>query len=170
MGKGLETLKNITKDKNKERLIYILLAAVVILIASSYIFKEENTSKDLNVSKNLEASQEVYIYNVSQMEQRLSNILCKIEGISNVSCFITYKDQGTTVPVYNSNNEVIYTEKSGEKNPLIEKSLVPTVEGVIIVGSGMESAEMQTKIATAVASVMNIGVYKVQIFNKEVVN
>ena len=167
MSKGLDTLKNITKDKNKEKLIYILLAAVVILIASSYIFKEEEAQNTLSPIENIQKEQS-YIYTNSDLEQRLSNILCKINGISDVSCFITYKDTGTTIPVYSSNNEVIYNEKSSEKQVLIEKTLAPTVEGVIIVGCGINSEEMESKIATAVASVMNIGVYKVQVFNKEV--
>ena len=165
MGKCLETLKNISKDKNKEKLIYILVAAVVILISSSYIFNEEEKSE--SVSSNVEDN---YIYNLSNLEERLSSILCKIDGVSNVSCFITYKDQGTTIPVYNENKDVIYSQISNEKQVLIEKVLSPTVEGVIIVGTGMATPEMQSKIATAVASVMNIGVYKVQVFNKEVVS
>ena len=162
--KGLETLKNITKDKNKEKLIYILICAVVILIASSYIFKKEDTSSvDSNKEKTVKQN---YVFDTYSEEDKLSSILAKISGISEVSCYITYKDEGSIVPAYNKKEEIIYEEVGSEKTALIEKRLLPEIEGIIIVGKGMEDETVKAKIATAVASVMNIGVYKVQVFSK----
>lgn len=171
MGKGLETLKNIAKDKKKEKIIYILLAAVVILIASSYIFKgsknNQSATAPLDASKQ---TQEKFVFNSSDLEQRLANIISKMDGISNVSCFITYKDNGTIVPLLTESKEAIYNEDSGKKEIVIEKNLCPQVEGIIVVASGLSSPEKISTLSTAIASVMNIPAYKVQIFNKEVVN
>lgn len=171
MGKGLETLKNITKDKNKEKIIYILLAAVVILIASSYIFKEdESKNKQQTIIKEENKKETKYIYTSDELEQKLSSILSKIDGVSNVSCFITYKDNGKIVPLLTDNKEVIYNEESSKKEVLIEKTLAPEIEGIIIVAQGMSNQAIKAEISTALASVMNVPAYKVQIFNKEVVN
>ncbi len=172
MGKGLETLKNITKDKNKEKIIYILLAAVVILIASSYIFNGEDKKKDETgtIAESKKEEEKKYIYTSDELEQRLASIISKIEGISNVSCLITYKDGGTIVPLYTENKEVIYNEESSKKEIVIEKTLSPEIEGIIIVAEGFENPNVKSEVSTAVSSVMNIPAYKVQIFNKEVIN
>ena len=162
--KGLETLKNITKDKNKEKIIYILICAVVILIASSYIFKKEEKSND-NTNENKTVKQN-YVFDTYSDENKLASILSNIDGISEVSCYITYKDEGTIVPAYNKKEEIIFEESGNEKNALIEKRLLPQIEGVIIVGKGLTDESIKAKLATAVASVMNIGVYKVQVFSK----
>ncbi|MBR1883586.1 MAG: hypothetical protein IJ809_01340 [Clostridia bacterium] len=163
--KGLELVKSAVKDKKKEKLIYILLSAVVILIASTYIFSssEKSTAQTEDVTKTEKQS---YIFDTSSEEQKLSSILSKINGVSEVSCYITYKDEGSIVPAKNKDDDVIFEENGSEKKLVIEKREIPKVEGVIIVGKGMENPDLQSKIATAVASVMNIGVYKVQVFSK----
>ena len=42
----------------------------------------------------------------------------------------------------------------------------PKVEGVIVVAKGVESLEMKQKISNALASLLGIASYKVQVFEK----
>ena len=43
---------------------------------------------------------------------------------------------------------------------------MPTVEGVIIVGKGVESADVKQKLSTAIGNLLGIASYKVQVFEK----
>ncbi|MEG1009640.1 MAG: hypothetical protein RSF67_07525, partial [Clostridia bacterium] len=105
---GLETLKNISKDKKKEKLIYILIIAIILFIASSYIFKE-----DKKVIKN----EEIKVTN-NNLEEKLSKTLSDISGVNDVSVMITYSNENKINPVYNITEE----EKNGVK--LVNKQVV----------------------------------------------
>ncbi len=61
---------------------------------------------------------------------------------------------------------VAYNESSGNKTAIIQMYNTPTVEGVIIVASGVESSETKQKISTAVGNLLGVASYKVQVFEK----
>jgi stage III sporulation protein AG len=168
----LETLKNIAKDKKKEKLIYILILCVVLLVSMSYIFSE-----DKNIEKQVITEDKVEKKD-NEIEEKLTNILSKISGLSEVSVMVTYTTDTKISPVYNVKEEikdnnktldkqVVYNEENNKKSVVIESSELPKVEGVIVVAKGIKSIDMKSKIATAVSSVTGIGVYKVQVFEKE---
>jgi stage III sporulation protein AG len=182
MGNYLETLKNISKDKNKEKLIYVLILCVVLFIATSYIFtgnkktsesSQENTTNSNNTSTqtNINSSKDV-------MEEKLAKILSEVSGIGNVSVMITYSSDVKINPVYNTKEEekegqktldrsVVYNEQDSNKTVVIESTNMPTVEGVIVVAIGASNVEMRSKIAQAVSAVTNVAIYKIQVFEKK---
>lgn len=191
----LETLKNITKNKEKrvENLIFLVILLVILLVATKYIFSSKdsgknsnNTSQSTNInnSKSTTGSKEAAnstgeaSSSQSDLEQKLSTILSQISGISDVSVVLSYSQDSKQNPVYNTKEQeksgektteksVAYNEQSGSKTALIESVETPKAEGAIVVAKGADSVEMRSKIASAVSTVVNIPVYKVQVFEKQ---
>lgn len=184
----LETLKNITKNKEKrvENIVLLIILLVIILIASKYIFsgtssneKSSNstsTESNINNSENINTSAENVLK--SDLETKLSNILSQIAGISDVSVVVTYSQDKKQNLVYNTKEEeksgektteksVAYNEEGSTKTAIIESVEMPKVEGAIIVAKGASTVEMRSKIATAVSTLTNLPVYKVQVFEKQ---
>lgn len=174
----LETLKNIAKDKNKkiESLIFLaIIASVLLYTCSSILTKKEETVETINSN----ISDEIKNNNVTtNVEEKLSSILSQISGISDVSIALTYSNNGSSTPIYNTketiNQEqttteknVAYNEESGDKVAVIATSSLPTVEGAIVVAKGANTIEMKSKIANAVATCVGIPIHKVQVFEKE---
>jgi len=182
MGNYLETLKNISKDKNKEKLIYVLVLCVVLFIASSYIFtgnkKTEENSQENTVNSNNTSTQTNINSSKDVMEEKLAKILSEVSGIGNVSVMITYSSDVKINPVYNTKEEeregqktldrsVVYNEEDSNKTVVIESTNMPTVEGVIVVAIGASNVEIRSKIAQAVSAVTNVAIYKIQVFEKK---
>ena len=84
----LETLKNITKDnkRKKENLILLLVLLVILLISINYIFSSDNSIEDTTVENKVE---EQTVQNES-IEDRISQVLSQISGVSEVSVIINY--------------------------------------------------------------------------------
>ena len=174
----LETLKNISKDKNKkiEGLVFLAVIAAVLLYSCNMILKKEDKVVQ-TISQN--TSVEMKNNDVkSDIEEKLSNILSQIAGISDVSIELTYSNNGSSTPIYNTKEtinqnqtttekNVAYNEESGDKVAVIATSSLPTVEGAIVVAKGANTVEMKSKIANAVATCTGIPVHKVQVFEKE---
>ena len=180
----LETLKNITKNKEKrvENIVLLIVLLVVILLAGKYIFagnsdktqeKSNSTSKEENINVSSDSTDSVKL----DLENRLSQILSEISGISEVSVVITYLQDNVQTPVYNTKEQVeegkktteknvAYNEDGSKKTAIIESVQMPKIEGAMIVAKGASTVEIRSKIATAVATLTNVPVYKIQVFEK----
>ena len=177
----LETIKNITKDKKRrtENLILLVVLLVVILIAINYIFTDDNsnsTNTSQNIINNKEANGDINKVDNS-LEEKLEIILSQISGISDVSVVLSYSKDTTQNVVYNTTEEqnengktlekqVAYNEQGGNKTAIVESINMPIVEGAIVVAKGASSVDIKSRIASAISSVTNLPVYKVQVFEK----
>lgn len=188
MNNQLEVIKSAFKDKKKRTQNLILLVAllVILLISCNYIFKTDdktsknisnNTSNSGNINSSEESNNSQNTANNSDLENKLSVILSQIQGISDVSIVLSYSQEEKQNVVYNTKEEqsgdksttekvVAYNEKSGSKSAIVESVECPKVEGAIVVAKGASSVELRSKIASAVSTVVNIPVYKVQVFEK----
>ncbi len=181
MGNYLETLKNISKDKNKEKLIYVLILCVVLFIATSYIFSDNKKNEENSIKNAANSNSTSIDNNINSskdfVEEKLAKILSEISGISNVSVMITYSSDTKINPVYNTKEEekegqktidrsVVYNEENSSKKVVIESTETPKVEGVIVVAAGASNVEIRSKIAQAVSAVTNVAIYKIQVFEK----
>lgn len=169
----LETLKNITKDKKKRRenLLFILIILIVLLFTMNYIFKD-NTLKKADVIEEETSTQSSNDTNI-ELETKIKSIINQIEGVEDASVLISYKDTGQKSFVYNTqetfseegNIESIQKDVAQtNKEALIDKTLLPQVEGVIIVAKGINSKAQDIK--SAIGALLGISSYKVQLFEK----
>lgn len=179
----LETIKNITKDKEKrtQNLVLLVILLVILLISINLIF-DKNSNNESNITKKAENDENVSSVsnNIDQtdLEKKLENILSQISGISDVSVVLTYSQDTKQNVVYNTKEEikdgnsskeasVAYNETSGSKTAIVESVELPKIEGAIVVAKGANSVEIRSKIASAISSVTNIAAYKVQVFEKQ---
>lgn len=184
MGNYLETMKNILKDKKKkkENMIFIVVILVVLLISINYILsdtkkEQKETEIENNTSKQVDNNSKAQSPN--DLEERLTQIINQVEGISDVSLIINYKDSGQSEYVFNTKEtiaeegnvlnmekEVAYNESSGQKSAIKTSQNNPQIEGVIIVARGIENSNNKQKIQSAIASLLGIASYKVQVLNR----
>ncbi len=149
----------ITKmSKSKKILLAILLSAgLIFLTLSEYDFlkAEESGTSAFN--------EDEYILN---LERRLSEIIGKMDGISDVSVMITlergiehkYAKETSADGISGSGTDVfrLQTSSDGDAVPILIATDSPIVKGVSVVCRGAEGAVMQNKIISLVASTLNL--------------
>ena len=128
------------------------------------------------------------------LQDNLKNILSKINGAGKVDVLVTYTQTSELIPIYNetvkeslteetdtsggvrtieqkdNNKEVVYTEQSGEKQPITQKVIMPQVEGAIILAEGANNAEVKNNIIQAVEVVTGLSTHKIQVFKLNINN
>lgn len=148
-------------------------------------YKQLADNLDNTISSN---NQQFIEYN---LEQSLEDILSKIAGVGKVQVLITYSETSEVVAMYNeqytssnteetdtnggvrkieqtdTNKEIIYEEKNGEKTPITQKVIMPKIEGAIITAEGAENANIKTNIIQAVSAATGLATYRIQVFQME---
>lgn len=126
------------------------------------------------------------------LEENLEDILSKIAGVGKVQVLITYSESSEVVVMYNEKNslnsteetdtnggvrkieqtdtdkEIIYEEKDGEKTPITQKIIMPKIEGAIITAQGATDPTIKTNIIQAVSAATGISTYRIQVFEMSV--
>ena len=119
------------------------------------------------------------------LEEKLEDILSKINGVGKVSVLITYSESSSLVPIYNvssSISTVEETDTSGGKrktetennekgvitdsssNVITEKMTMPIIEGAIITAQGADNPTIKSNIISAVEAATGIATHKIQVF------
>ena len=185
---------NKKKIKNLVFFVVILIITIVIINiiwkededSSNEKSSQNDTSKQL-ANKN-ETSLEVSSNNSNELEIKLEEILSQIQGVGDVKVFINYSESSEMIPMYNestqtsnteetdtsggtrkieetdSQKEIIYEEKDGEKTVITQKIVEPQMEGAIITAKGAQNAEVKTSIIQAVEAVTGLATHKIQVF------
>ncbi len=63
-----------------------------------------------------------------------------------------------------SDKEIIYEERNGEKTPITQKVVMPKIEGAVIAAEGAKNASIKTNIIQAVAAATGLATYRIQVF------
>lgn len=146
----------------------------------------DNSEKYFATNDNNEEKKENIVN--SDLEKRMEDILKTIEGVGDVHVLINYSASSSIVTVYNENTtkstteeedktggtrkidqvntqkEIAYTEENGEKTPITEKVIMPTIEGAIITAKGASDANIKSKIIAAVEAITGLSTHKIQVF------
>lgn len=145
-------------------------------------YKQLAQSIDNNINSN---NQNLNEYN---LEQSLEDILSKISGVGKVEVLVTYSETSEVVAMYNekqtssnteetdtnggvrkieetdTNKEIIFEEKDGEKTPITQKVTMPKIEGAIITAEGAGNINVKTNIIQAVSAATGLASYRIQVF------
>ncbi len=166
----MEKLINIIKFKmNKKYLYIILILGVALMLASGFKVKEKPESE-------VKSESTEYIETL-KMEERLENILSKIDGVGSVNVMITYDTSPEKIAVSNDKistkkedenieKEVVMKSNGSNKEPFISKEIKPLVRGVLIVAEGAENSSTRINLIRAVSSVLDVTVNKVEVLPK----
>ena len=196
----------IGNDKKKiENLVFFVVLLIITILIINFIWndnkngdKEETTndiSKKLATSENI--NQEIAetnkidtnsLNNTENLENKLKNILSKIQGVGEVDVCLNYSESSEVVAMYNENStisttqetddsggvrkieetdtqkDVIFKEEDGNKTPITAKVIQPKIEGAIITAQGVNNAETKNNIIIAVEAVTGLATHKIQVF------
>ena len=156
------------------------------------LFRSANSNKDEDtagyVSSGLEnlptqKSSSISTYDgqdvVADIEQRLGDLLSRVEGAGEVSVMV-YADTGSEmVPAYNNEQDTRNDEKTDEKTmeiseskqlalsgkdePVILKVIIPQIKGVVVVAEGADDILIKAQLNDAVCTLLGIPEHRVQI-------
>ena len=180
--------------KKIENLVFLIIILIVTIIIINAIWKKDeisnNTTKDTNSlsGKVLADNSKDEVSNQTELETKLENILSTIKNVGKVNVLINYSESSSLVPLYNESTttssteegdsgggtrnvtetenkkDVVFSENSGQKQPVTEKKVMPTIQGAIITAEGAKDANVKTNIINAVGAVTGLSIDKIQVF------
>lgn len=188
-----------TNSKRKiENLCFFIIILIVTLFLMKNIWKGQPKEQVVLDEENKNNTSEVLALNNNsttkvELEEKLENILATIKNVGKVNVFINYSESSSSIPLYDESTttstttegdsdggtrntietenqkEVVFTEKSGIKDPVIQKTVMPVIEGAIITAEGANNAEVKTNIIKAVQAVTGLTIDRVQVFEMKIV-
>lgn len=175
-------------------LIILIITIIAINTIWNGDEKEATENQVIDRNKKLASSLDEKIVETNsnstedKMVKNLEEILSNVNGVGKVKVMITYSRTSQNVPIYNEDlveksteetdnqggtrkvtetdtkKEVIYKEENGEKVPITQSIISPTIEGAIVTAEGAGNALVKTNIIQAVEAVTGIATHKIQVF------
>ena len=182
--------KNNSK-KSIENLAMFAVVLIITLIAINYILKDDkkkdqksNSETNNNYVGTTEYNNVSESADISNLEERLSNILSCISGVGEVKVLLTYSETNKINPVYNEDKQSSTTEETDTEggkriissinnkkevvysndNVVTESISSPQIQGAIIIAKGASNTKVKADITQAVATATGLSTYKIQVF------
>lgn len=130
--KKLKAMFSLKQGENNKRKIENLVVLVIILIVTIIIIntvwnsdkKEQgnlqNTTDKILAQKEVQQAQ-VSQTNTNELEEKLKNILQKIQGVGKVEVLLTYSQSSQTMAMYNEDKTQSDTEETDTRTEETEK-------------------------------------------------
>ena len=186
-------------DKRKiENLVFFVVVLIITIVIINFIWNgneeanNENVTNDTTKQLATTNNETVQVNSSSEstenLENKLKNILSKIQGVGEVEVCLNYSESSEVVAMYNENSttstteetddtggtrkveetdtqkDVIFGEDNGTKTPITAKVVNPKIEGAIITAKGANNAEVKNNIIQAVEAVTGLATHKIQVF------
>ena len=202
----MEFLKSILKSENKKKikkpkkdqLLILLLFGVLLLVIAipSEPKKEKNPQgeEDGHNGEALKGTEEAFSESSyeRQQEERLKEVLQKVEGVGRVEVMITLQSSsekvvekdapsrsqrveeadsqgGNRITQENEREETTVYEENGDgkRTPYVVQELEPRVEGMIVIAEGGGNAQVKQNILEAVEALFPVEAHKIKIMKME---
>ncbi len=187
----LKKLFKIEKDEKNSGVLnwFILLSIGLILffLSNTFSIPKDKKNDTTTFTQTITPTEQKTYEKV--MENRLKEILSKVNGAGNVEVMLTIsygkeiviaddisKDEsisqekdntGGTRDVKNYKEEtkvIMHTPQNGITTPVVLKEIEPKIEGVIIVSEGGDDVIVQDNLRKAAQALFNIPVHKIEVF------
>lgn len=112
------------KRKIENLVVFVIILIVTIIIINSVWKKDSNKESEVENDTDTVLAQEQKIeekITSNELEQKLKNILQKIEGVGKVDVLLTYSQSSQTVAMYNEDSTKNNTEETDTRSVGIEK-------------------------------------------------
>lgn len=182
------------KKKIENLVVFLVILIITIIVINTIWNADKKASTENKVDSNKKLAQvNTMVETDSAIKEdntitNLEEILSKISGVGKVKVMITYSQTSQTIPLYNedsseknteesdkqggnrkvtekdSKKEVIYKEENGQKIPITQSVISPTMEGAIVTAEGANNAAVKTNIIQAVEAVTGLATHKIQVF------
>lgn len=194
----MEKKKLSLKEIGIEKLIIIFLCGIFLLILSVPSFMSPNNEenqmesdmlKNNTQGKSNETDTDAYIHS---MEERLKEILKKVDGIGQVEVMITVKSSKEKVPLkdnpysdeditesdhsggtrssksYTSDEKtVLIDEGDGDGTPYVLKEVEPKLEGVLVLAGHGDNSRITNEIIEAVQVLFDVPSHKIKVMKMQ---
>ncbi len=164
--KDFSTLLSKIKSDKKTQFILIAILTGIMLVAL-FVFPNKSDS-EINYNDDV-----VNAY-VSQLEEKLSKTLSKVENVGSVSVIITVESgmetvlaMKTTVTETENGKETVETPVMVNGKTVVLKENYPKITGVLIVAQGAKDIAVLTRIQQATTSLLDIDLNQIEILTKK---
>ena len=185
---NMTSLKEILKNITIEKWLLIGGCGIVLILCSDSCTgdkKETNSANESSENNVVEDSWEEYIGN---LENRLENIISKIDGAGDVQVMITVKNTSTkevltedsmsekklnetdsdggvrdSYEISKDENVVVSEEGNSVKSPFVVSELTPKIEGVAVIAQGGDSPIVKEKITGIIKALFGIEINKIAV-------
>ncbi len=190
-----ELFKNRDKKKVIQNSVIIIIIGIIVVLAGNTLFPRDGVKSAEETANDSGGGTEVpssvvmnYDDEESRLEQKLKDILKKVEGVGDTDVMITYETGVENVPAYDTGrNESTTTENDGDggtrsiqqrddtssivfeddqngvTSPVILKEIKPVVKGVLVVAEGAGDPTVQERIFASVQTLFDIPVHRIQV-------
>lgn len=153
---------------NKKTFICFIAGLLGILL----IFASEAFSK---TSKKSEISNKEYVSYSNEMEEKLADIISKVEGAGKTKVFLTIEESEEYVYAQdissdrkdntqvNDDKKYVIVDGNGGKDGLLIKTVNPKIRGVAIVCEGGDDPVVQQRIYSCVSASLGISTARISI-------
>jgi stage III sporulation protein AG len=176
--------------------LIIILSVGIVLILVSDFYRDINPggTATQNIDGNNVIDSQSNINKpdaVTELENRLTEILSKIQNTGEVSVMITLKSGSEIIPAKdesitdkttdekdveggtrainekNTSDQVVFmNDQGGTSKPLVLKEINPDIKGVIIVAEGAKDPRVKSQLTEAVQTVLDVPAYRVSVFER----
>lgn len=171
MNKFNDFWQKIKKVKHIEIWLAVLIGIVVCI--AYFCFFMPKSDKNIDDSQQPISSTMEY---VDRLENKLCNVISKIDGVGQVSVAITLEsgfryeyatDTETKTTVSGDVQTTIKTETviMVDNQPVVIRELYPVIKGVIIVAEGAQDFAIKMEILTAIENFLEIDTNNITILN-----
>ena len=172
------------KRRNENLIAFLIILVITLVIINKILSGDEEeieSTNETDVELVTEIQDENIDINNSDLQDELEEILSKIEGVGEVDVLLTYSESMSISPLYNESasssvstssdgtttetqteSKEIFTDSSDEA--VIEKYIMPTLEGAIIIVEGGSNSDVKANIIAAVEAVTGLLTHKIQVF------
>ena len=176
-----KTFAIFASDKKIKWVVLIGFIGILLILFSEFFPQKTKIPQDaVSVSSDNETF-------CKQTEEKLYQLVSSIQGVGEAQVWVTlesgvdyvylqeevrntdttkdYDEEGvkTLREKDNSEQKYILVNKNGEEQPLIQKQLEPTVQGVVIVCEGAGSAQVNEQVVNAVTCALGISSNRVYV-------
>ena len=184
------------QEMGMSRLVIALLCGILLLIIAlpdGFLAGEDSMILGPGKEKTKETKQENETGKkredyVSQMEERLVELLENVDGVGKVKVMVTLaaseeevtlKDepysqdsiqeadaQGgsrSSISINKEETSVLVENENGQSVPYVTKTVEPEVEGVVVIAEGAGQAKVENEIIEAVELLFSVSVHKIKV-------
>lgn len=187
----MKDYKELLSKVGKDKLLLMAVAGMVLIICSipgnDEDKKDSNTQTEARDIGSVEESDSISAY-VEKLEERLADIIEKMDGVENVHVMITVKGSESKEILKDENtasentsesdgnggermissgskdeNTVYYRDSTGAETPYVLSEILPEIEGVAVVADGGENPAVKEKIINMIKALFGIEINKIMV-------
>ena len=155
----------------KDQLLILVLFGLLLAVIAIPVDREKPVGEEKEETAREDAENDYE----TRMEQKLGELLSRVEGVGNVEIMLTVEGSGEkqvekdqTVTEDSTQEETVYEESGNSgRTPYVASETNPRVEGVLVIAEGGDSSRVKQEIIEAAQALFGIEAHKIKIMKME---